>query len=63
MSNVAPEHGETPFGESRTGPGLGTGGGRPPVPAEPIGTVSPDGPSSASPFNDPADPDRDMDED
>lgn len=63
MSNVAPEHGPTPFGAvGDGGPISATARGtRPPMPHDPLGPVSDTGPSSAQPFNDPNDPDRDMD--
>lgn len=64
MSNVAPEHGPRPFGEVGDGGPLPIGAGsRPLVPHDAIGTVSPDGPESMAGFNDPNDPDRDMDVD
>jgi hypothetical protein len=63
MSNVAPEHGETPFGAVGDGGPLPVGAGsRPPVPHDPIGAVGDSGPSSAQAYTDPGDPDNDMDE-
>lgn len=63
--NTAPEHGTTDFGAvGDGGPISATARGtRPPVPADPIGTVSAAGPESEQPFTDPNDADDDMDVD
>jgi hypothetical protein len=61
--NTAPEHGETPFGAVGDGGPISatTPGTRPPVPNDPIGTVTDSGPESMQPYTDPGDPDNDMD--
>ena len=60
--NTAPEHGTTPFGAVGDGGPIPVGvGSRPPAPSDPIGTVSPSGPSSMTTYTDPGDTDNDMD--
>lgn len=63
--NTAPEHGPRPFGEVGDGGPIPVSakGSRPAEPSDPIGTVQDSGPASMRPFNDPGDPDNDMDED